>query len=97
MLALIGPVGRTHDPGEILVEALEEGRFPQAIEAQVRRIAECAKSLGPDVHLESDYGDEANWRTPWEIFDEAKAGEFLELAEDAVRLTRQIIERGGQA
>jgi HEPN domain-containing protein len=96
LLALIGPVGRTHNPGGMLFKALEEGRFPQEIEDAVRQVAECAERLGPDVHLESDYGDEARWRTPWELFDQAKASALFELAEKAVSLTQKIIKQGGK-
>ncbi|MBI4280367.1 MAG: HEPN domain-containing protein [Armatimonadetes bacterium] len=72
VLALIGPVGRTHEPGDILLQALEEGRFPDTIRVQVRRIAECAERLGPEVHIRSAYGDEANLRTPWGTFRRAQ-------------------------
>ena len=96
LLALIGPVGRTHKPGEMLFKTLEEGLFPQEIADAVRQVAECAERLGPDVHLESDYGDEASWRTPWEIFDQAKASVLFELAEKAVHLTKTIIEQEGK-
>lgn len=50
VLALIGPVSRTHNPAVLLLEALEGGR--------------------------------------------ARARKALELAEDAVRLTKQVIEGG---
>ncbi len=95
-LALIGPVSRTHHPAVVLLDALKKGSFPQEAEVRVRKIAECAALLGPQVHSESDYGDEANWRTPWELFDETKAKEALELAEEAVRLTQQIIKQRTQ-
>ena len=93
-LALIGPVSRTHHPAVVLLDALKRGCFPQAAEAQVKKLAECAALLGPQVHSESDYGDEANWRTPWELFDEKKAREALGLAEEAVRLSEQIVKQG---
>jgi HEPN domain-containing protein len=95
-LALIGPVSRTHNPAVVLLDALKTGCFPQETEEQVRKIAECAALLGPQVHSESDYGDEANWRTPWEIFDQTKAREALEIAEEAVRLSQQIIKQREQ-
>ena len=76
----------------MLLDALKRGGFPQAAEAQVKKLAECAALLGPQVHSESDYGDEENWRTPWEIFDETKAKEALKLAEEAVRLTEQVMK-----
>ncbi|MFQ5853900.1 MAG: HEPN domain-containing protein [Candidatus Binatia bacterium] len=92
-LALIGPVSRTHHPAVVLLDALKKGSFPQEADVRVRKIAECAALLGPQVHSESDYGDEANWRTPWELFDETKAKEALELAKEAVRLTQQLIKQ----
>jgi HEPN domain-containing protein len=95
-LALAGPVTRTHNPAVVLLDALKKGSFPQELEKAVRKIAECAALLGPQVHSESDYGDEANWRTPWELFDKTKAAEALELAETAVTLSQQIIQQQGQ-
>src|SRR5437763_17086753 len=68
-LALLGPVGRTHEPGRLLRQELAAGRFPPALQAPVERLAECAELLGWDVHVQSDYGDEAARRTPWELFD----------------------------
>jgi len=96
VLALIGPVGRTHAPGAILLDELTRGRFSQTLAGQVRRIAECAEQLGPEVHLETAYGDEAARRTPWEIFDERKARDALEIAEEAVALAQQVIAGGQQ-
>ncbi|MBI2875330.1 MAG: HEPN domain-containing protein [Candidatus Tectomicrobia bacterium] len=90
VLTLLGPVGRTHNPAILLRKALEENRFPQEVHPQVERLAECAKFLGPDVHIESDYGDETGWRTPWELFDEADAQQALSLSEDAVLLAKQL-------
>ena len=44
--------------------------------------------------MKSDYGDEETRQTPWELFDESRAKEALALAEEAVSLARQILERG---
>ncbi len=94
VLGLLGPIGRTHSPSVFLRRALEENRFSEAQRAQVERLAECAEVLGPEVHIKSDYGDEGTRRTPWELFDEAGAKQALGLAEEAVRLSGQIVERG---
>ena len=92
LLAILGPVGRTHKPAVLLREALDRGRFPQSIVQQVELVAQCAELLGPDVHVQSDYGDEIGWRTPWELFDEADAQQALSIAEDAIFLTKQIVQ-----
>jgi len=90
-LALLGPVGRTHNPAVLLRQALEDGRYPPEARSPIEQIAERAEMLGPDVHAESDYGDEASWQTPWELFDEADAREALRSAEEAVILLQQLI------
>lgn len=91
-LALIGPVGRTHDPGVLLRRALDDGRFPQALAERVQRLSECASLLGPDIHIFVAYGDEETRRTPWDIFDEERAREIHALAEEAAGLARGLVE-----
>ena len=93
-LALLGPVGRTHKPFDFLRQALREDRFPEEVRRQAGRLAECAELLGPEVHVKSDYGDEEAQRTPWELFDEGRAKEALNLAVEAVALSKKIVERG---
>ncbi len=95
-LAFLGPVGRTHNPGMLLEQALQERKFPDEKHDAVQRVAQCAKALGPKVHAETDYGDEETGRTPWELFDESSAEEALRVAEEAMRLSRQIIAQEEQ-
>ncbi|MEW6233457.1 MAG: HEPN domain-containing protein [Chloroflexota bacterium] len=95
VLALLGPVGRTHNPAVILRQAVERGDYPDFIHQKVERLAECAELLGPDVHVQSDYGDEAGGQTPWELFDQDAAQQALHLAEEAVLLSKEVF--GGHA
>lgn len=97
ILGLLGRVGRTHDPGALLLSTLAEERFPEGIAGMVLRVARSARTLGPRVHAESDYGDEAMRRTPWELFDQASAEQALTLAEEAVTLATQVVEGGPTA
>jgi hypothetical protein len=76
----------------LLRRALEDNRFPQEIVAQVTELAQNAELLGHDVHMDTDYGSEANWRTPWELFGESDAQQSLGIAENAVDLACQIVE-----
>jgi len=91
VLALLGPVGRTHNPSLLLREGLAEGEFPTEIAPQVERLAECAELLGPDIHVQSDYGDEAGGRTPWELFDRDTARQALDLAEEVAELSQKLL------
>ena len=92
VLALLGPVGRTHSPATQLRQALTEGRFTETRAVRVRQLAEKAELLGVDVHIQTDYGDEVGGRTPWELFDEADARQTLALAEEALTLARAVIQ-----
>lgn len=90
-LALLGPVGKTHDPAKLIRKLLASNGFSSAIRSSVERLAECAEKLGPQVHIQSDYGDDEKMKTPWQLFDEAKAKDALKTAEEAVRLAKEII------
>jgi HEPN domain-containing protein len=94
VLALLGPLGRTHKPDVFLLEALGENRFPENLRTQIEEVAECARLLGPEVHIKSDYGDEQTQQTPWELFDAGPAREALGMAEKAASLAKQVVERG---
>ena len=84
LLAMLGPVGKTHQPTVLLRKALDEGRFADAARLAVDAVADAAETLGSDVHIESDYGDDARWLTPWEIFGSEEASLALGKAEQAV-------------
>ena len=91
VLALIGPVGRTHAPGVLLRQAIRDGTLIVSDPASVNRLAELAELFGFDVHVQTDYGDEMGGRTPWELFDETDARQALAMAEEAANLAQTII------
>lgn len=88
-LALLRPVGRTHNPAIQLCDALSRGFFQALYNGLVQRLAEHAETMGPDVHIQTDYGDEMGGRTPWELFSDQDAHQALAIAEEAVSLAEQ--------
>ena len=62
-----------------------------AISEQCPAIADLAEMLGFDVHVQTDYGDEMEGRTPWELFDEADARQSVNMAAEVVGLAEQIV------
>lgn len=92
VLALVGPVGRTHQPALRLRDALQQSVFNETLRKQVERLAELSELLGPDIHIQTDYGDEMGGLTPWELFDEADARQALALAEEAVSLAQALAD-----
>lgn len=95
-LALFGQIGRTHNPATHIRRLIDEGQFDAAYSEKLERLAELAELLGPDIHVQTDYGDEAEGRTPWELFDEADASQALNVAEEAVGLAEQIVREGSR-
>jgi len=94
VLALLGPVGRTHNPAGQLRQALAEGRFAVGEVASVRALAGLAEMLGADIHIQTDYGDEIGGRTPWELFDQDDARQTLQIAEEAFSLAERLLNGG---
>lgn len=90
VLALLGPVGRTHNPAVQLRQALSDDLFAAPRNDQVKRLTELAELLGPDVHIQTDYGDEVGGLTPWELFDEEDARQALAIAGEAVGLAEAV-------
>ncbi len=89
-LALIGPVGRTHAPGQLLRLAIQNARFTDTNIDPVLQLADLADLLGNDIHIQSDYGDESLQRTPWELFNQAAATKALVMAEQAYTLVLSL-------
>lgn len=91
VLALVMPVGRTHNPAGLLRRAVNTGLFAAEVQPFVLRLAECAEELGYDIHIQTDYGDEAAGATPWELFGEEDALEAIALAQESFVLAEKVI------
>ena len=83
VLALVGPVGKTHQPALLLRQALQV--FSPSHQQYVERLSEQAEMLGFDVHVQTDYGDEMEGVTPWELFNDDDARSALAIAEEGGR------------
>ena len=92
VLSLAGPVGRSHNPATQLRQVLRDKLFAAPQDGQAQRVAELAEMMGADVHIQTDYGDEAGGRTPWELFGETDGRRSLDMAQEAVNLARAIIQ-----
>jgi len=92
VLALVGPVGWTHNPAVLLRRLLGDGVFTKEVKELVQSLAEHAEMLGKDIHIQTDYGDELGGRTPWELFDEQDARQALARAKEAVSLAEAVIQ-----
>ena len=91
VLALVGPLAKSHDLSSMLLDAAEDlGLGEEALRA-LERLAECARLLGFREHIMTDYGDELAYRTPWEIYDEGRAKRALALAKEAYEIAARLV------
>lgn len=96
VLSLVAPVGKTHNPAAQLRETLSKGYFPEMISEKVERLAECSEQLGFDIHIQTDYGEETERLTPWDLFDEKDALEALSLVQESADLAVTVIHELGK-
>lgn len=90
-LALFGRVGRTHNPATQIRRLISEEQLEATPSERLERLAELAELLGPDIHVQTDYGDETGGRTPWELFEEEDARQALAIAEEATSLAARLV------
>jgi HEPN domain-containing protein len=91
VLALVAPVGRTHNTAPLIRQAIATQLFPQKYQTEIQRLAECAETLDYNVHVQTDYGDEMEGLTPWDLFDEKDARDSMQTANEAVGLANTIV------
>jgi len=84
-LALFGIVPKTHDPARQIATILREQELPAPIGDLLRGMLPDLLALGAEAHFLTDYGNEANYTLPWELFTQ-------ETAEDALQSARRLVQ-----
>jgi len=90
ILAIFGPVERSHAPSKYLKQLIEGGKLDQTIISQVVEMLPLVEELGAEEHFMTDYGDEESYRVPWEIFKEEDAKEALAAAEKCLKVAKSV-------
>jgi HEPN domain-containing protein len=92
VISLFLPVAKTHDPARILSELVARQQIPLKWQSTVQSLAELGQPLGPQLHAQTDYGDEYSGRLPWDLFGEEEAKEVLVIAEKIIQQVQSLIE-----
>jgi len=95
VISLFLPVAKTRDPARILLELVARRQIPPQWQPAVQKLAEMGQPLGPQLHVQTDYGDEFGGRLPWELFGEEEAKEALATAAEIVTRVERLIEEVG--
>jgi len=84
-LALFGIVPKTHDPARQIAAILREHELPANISDLLQEMLPDLLVLGAEAHFLTDYGDEANYTLPWDLFTQ-------QTAEDALQSARRLVQ-----
>jgi len=93
VLALFGPVPKVHRIAASLESLMAEEDFDEDEKGTLARLTELAATLGFETHVRTDYGDELQGLTPWDLYDEEEARKALAYAEEAHGIARRIVEQ----
>ncbi len=89
-LSLFGIVPKTHDPARQIAAILREQELPDGVSELLHAILPDLLVLGTETHFLTDYGDEASYTLPWDLFTRQTAEEALESARRSVQVARAL-------
>lgn len=89
-LALFGIAPKTHDPARQIAVVLREQPLPANIRELLHTMLPDLLILGTETHFLTDYGDEASYTLPWDIFTQQTADDALEAARRSVQSARTL-------
>jgi len=92
VIARYAPIPRSHDLASPLDELRASRRFSAGEDEALSMLKACATELGYEQHVRSDYGEEASFKTPWELFDQDDAARAVETARRARSIARGLLE-----
>jgi len=95
VIAMRGPVPKVHQLEGALSKLVKDATL-QSLRKEIAILQEIAGKLGFEEHIRTDYGDESQYRTPWELFDQESAEQALGLARKAHDTAKRIIEEWPQ-
>jgi HEPN domain-containing protein len=75
-----------------LVELVGRQQISGQWQSIVQELAELSQPLGPQLHVQTDYGDEHTGRLPWELFGEEDARDAVTVAEALIRRVEALMQ-----
>jgi HEPN domain-containing protein len=91
-LALFGIVPKTHDPAHQIASILREQTLPPNVSELLHVMLPDLLVLGAKTHFLTDYGDEASYTLPWDLFTQTTAEDALASARQLVQMARLLEE-----
>jgi HEPN domain-containing protein len=91
VLALFGITPKTHDPAREIAAILRTQDLSDTIQQELRRMLPDLLALGTAEHFLTDYGDEATYTLPWDLFTKESAEEALAAASRTLQAAQNSV------
>jgi HEPN domain-containing protein len=92
VLMLFGVSPLTHKPGKHLTQLITEGTVSEEVALLVRELLPELEKHDSHEKMLAKYGDEAEYRLPWDIFGEEEALAGIGAARKCMRVSSEIME-----
>jgi HEPN domain-containing protein len=92
VLALFGVTPKTHDPAREIATILRTQPVSDIIQQKLKEMLPDLLALGMAEHFLTDYGDEASYTLPWDLFTEESAIDALAAARRSIKAAKNSIE-----
>lgn len=90
-LALFSIVPKTHDPARQIAALLRDQPFPENIQSILQQMLPDLLALGTTQHFMTDYGDEATYTLPWDLFTRESATQALFAARRSLEQVQELL------
>lgn len=92
VIAIFKPVPKVHEMAEVIREILGEIKFNEDEIEKLKKLQQLAEIMGFETHIRTDYGDELQQVTPWELYDKDEASKALNFAQESYNIADEIIK-----
>jgi len=89
-LALFGIAPKTHDPARQIAAILREQELPANVSELLHAMLPDLLVLGAEAHFLTDYGDEASYTLPWDLFTQQTASDALQSGRRLVQMAHTL-------
>ena len=93
VLALFGVPPKTHEPARELAALVRSLDLPATLQEMINGMLPDLLSLGLAEHFMTDYGDEATYTLPWELFSRDSAVQAFDKARRTLTAAREVVTK----
>jgi HEPN domain-containing protein len=93
VLAFFGPVPRTHNPSAAITDLIQSREFEDEIKEALEHLRDLSSGYGLREHFLTDYGDELQKLSPWQIFSREDAEQALDTANQCFSVMNDLLQR----